>query len=332
MDTAPRTADAQPTNPAVLFVVACVWAAISFTGGRLAAGAASLQWHDGVHLCATACLLFLGFYAIARGGSHDMRPLSSVGFVRRPSARREFWVGAALGWSIALALILPSVLSGNLALGIRFSTAHVGHLVRSAVVLIALALCVQMIVAGLPSRLLVRVAGPPWTVIAMMLLAFCLILSGLAGSDRGILFGVLAAALFSAAFLRTRAIWFGLGLQLGWTLVLQLLFGASSPYTPPTSGVVRSYAGGPIWLTGGYGGPEATVFAPWVLIGALILLIRLTRNYAWHYTYQPPVGAGYPVEVQPPAAHAREQAGGAEALVQIGGITSVSPSTPPERL
>ncbi len=330
MNTAARSPVEQRNRSALLFILAALWVAASLTGGRIAALVAAPLWKDVVRQCATAVLLAAGLYAIARSGMDDLRPLSGIGFVRRPGARREFALGLALGWGIALVLVVPALLSRNLSMNVDFGRASLSRLVLSAVVLCAFALCVQLIVAGLPARLLVRTAGPSWTVIAMVLLAFCLVLSGEAGRDGAIVFAVLAAALFTAAFLRTRAIWLPLGLQLGWTLVLALLFGVAPQYAPAASGIVHSDIGRPAWLTGGPSGPEGSVFAPLVLILALAILYRMTREYAWRYTYQPIEGAGYPVEVQPPPAHAREEVRAAEALVQIGGVPAAVQAAPRE--
>ncbi len=323
MNSAIRATGTRRNHAALLFILACVWIAAAVTAGRLASTVAPAAWRDVARQCATAALLAAGLYTISRSYIDDLRPLSSIGFVRRPSAGREFALGLALGWSIALALILPAVFTGNFSLNVFFDAPHLFSFFLAVLTLIAFACCVQLIMAGLPAQLLLRTIGPTWTVVAVLLLAFCLILSGRVGNDGGIVFGLLSAALFSFAYLRTRAIWLPLGLQLGWMLILQLLFGVSMSYTPAGQGLLGAYVGGAKWLTGGFDGPEASVFAPLVVVAALLILFRITHDYAWHYTYQPFEGAGRPVEVQPPAAHVREEARAAEPLVQIGGIAPV---------
>ncbi len=331
--SSPVTTPTIASSPARLFVVACFWVAVSLTAGRIAAVHMPAAYTDLVQQVVIAVLLFGGFYMLARASVPDLRPLSTVGFVRRPGADREFGLGAALGWAIAIAMVLPAVVTGNLHLGFAFDAASIVLTLKSAFVLSLFALNVQMIVAGLPARLLLRIAGPSWTAAVTILAAALMVFLDQLQPGRTLLFTALAAALFSAAFLRTRAAWLPLGLQMGWTLSLQLLFGATSPNTPPAGSFVQSQIGGSPALTGGAFGPEASGVAVIVALIALIVLFRLTRDYAWHYTYQPITAAGYAMDIAPPAEHSREEkrAAAAAPLVQIGSapMSPVS-SAPPD--
>jgi hypothetical protein len=224
------------------------------------------------------------------------------------------------------------MLTGNLDLTFHFQVAALIRFILSACVLTAFALVVQLILAGMPVRLLVRATGPAWATAAVLFVVACLAVTGQGGQGRGLLFMALATSLFLGGYLRTRAIWLPLGIQVGWTLSLQLLFGGISPYTPVTYGFVQSDTGGPAWLTGGPFGPEASAFAVLVLIAALVVLFRITKDYAWHYTWQPIEGAAVPVVIAPPEEHLREEQKHAAAtpLVQIGGVPP-APSSPQER-
>src|SRR5438874_986214 len=107
--TSPVPSATTTTRPSLLFVAASIWVAISLTAGRVVAAFASAAIADLVQQAATALFLFGGFYLIARSAVPDLRPLSSVGFVRRPGTEGEFGRGLALGWAIAIALIAPAV-------------------------------------------------------------------------------------------------------------------------------------------------------------------------------------------------------------------------------
>ena len=92
--------------------------------------------------------------------------------------------------------------------------------------------------------------------------------------------------------------------------------------------MVQTRAFGPLWLTGGNYGPEGAVFTVFVLLIAVVVLIRITRDYAWDYTHRPIVAGGYAIEVQPPAAHvAMEQ----EAKPAAASLVQILPVTPQAR-
>ncbi len=313
------------TRPAALFLLSCAWLVLALGAGREMSGLVPALWQDFARLAGAALLLFTGFYFMGRS-QPDMRPLSSVGLVLRPGIATEFGVGAAVGWGIAIALVLPAMLTGNLSLTFSWDATALTRMLLSAAMLAAFAAVVQLVLAGLPMRMLVASVGPTWATVAVIFVCCCMALAGQAGEGSSLLFVALAAGLFCAAYLRTRAIWLPLGLQIGWTVGLQLLFGANSPYEPPGYGIVQSDSGGPAWLTGGPFGPEASLAAMLVLIGAIIVLFRVTRDYAWHYTYKPIEGAAHAVVVAPPAEHVKEEAKFAAVapLVQIGGL----PTTP----
>jgi hypothetical protein len=86
-----------------------------------------------------------------------------------------------------------------------------------------------------------------------------------------------------------------------------------------------------VWLTGGVYGPDGALFTAIVFFVTMAVLYRVTRNYAWNYTHQPIVPAGYPMDIPPPAAHtAMEEAAAAAkpTLVQIAPAPSSNGSEP----
>lgn len=324
----PQAADIRRRS-AFLFLLCAGWIFFSLLLAHRASNEVPALWADLFRQGATAALLFAGFHLIASRGVHDLRPLSSVGFVRRPGIAQEFGRGAALGWGIGLALILPAVMTGWLRLSFDFSQATLLRAAISLATLIAFVLATQMIVSGLPVRLLVRAVGSTAATVAVLFLVFVTTVLSRQGEGSSALFAAVAVALFCAAFLRTRALWFSLGVQLAWTITLAMLFGAPSVYLPVTSSVIRADIGGSTALTGSIFGPEASFFALPVLLVALMVLYRLTRDYAWHYTWQPIEGAGHAVVIAPPAEHVLEEqraAAAAPSLVQIAPAVTAEPT------
>lgn len=306
------------------FLISAAWLVLSLAAAGEISRLAPPLLVDVTRQVLAAALLFVGFYSVATMFLDDLRPLSNVGFVRRPGTAGEFGRGLALGWGIAIALVVPALLSGNLTATFNFSVLPVTGTFVSALTLIAFGFVVQLILAGLPVRMLLNATSPGWTATAVVIVAATLAFASSASEGRSVVFASLIGFLFVTAFLRTRAIWLSLGLQLGWTLSLQLLFGTPSPYAPSTSGIVTAQMSGPAWLTGAPYGPETSAIAVLVLIGAIIVLYRITKDYAWHYTWQPLKGAGYPMDVPPPEQHLKEEAKHAVVpLVQIGGVQTL---------
>lgn len=314
----------KPSRPAATFLLSAAWTVLSLLAASELSQIVPAMWTDFARELLAAILLAVGFYFMARAWVPELRPLSSLGFVRRPGIEGEFGRGIALGWGIAIALVLPALLTGNLSMQFSFDGQALLRTLLSVAVLIAFALVVQLILAGLPLRMLVKASSSGWAAAAVIFVVTMLAITGTASQGRTLPVMVLAASIFVAGFLRTRALWFSLGVQLGWSIVLQILFGASSPYTPATFGIIQSAGDGSIWLTGGPFGPEASLLTVLVLIAALVAVFRMTKDYAWHYTWQPLEGAGHPMDVPPPAEHLREEKRQAAAapLIQIGGLQS----------
>jgi len=142
----------------------------------------------------------------------------------------------------------------------------------------------------------------------------------------------LFALLFCIAYLRTRALWIGWGIHFAWNAIAAILFGLPIAGDAGYNNLIFTSVTGPEWLTGGPYGPEAAFFTAIVLILGIFVLLRLTRHYAWEYTYTPPTPSGYPMDIAPPAAHTAMETAAATApapLVQILGSTPTAASTNP---
>jgi membrane protease YdiL (CAAX protease family) len=85
---------------------------------------------------------------------------------------------------------------------------------------------------------------------------------------------MIEASLFlSAAYMLTRRLWFPIGIHAGWNFTEEGIWGVSVSGTTP-HGLTQSYLHGPVWLSGGEFGAEASLVAI-VICGSIgVLLIR----------------------------------------------------------
>jgi len=140
-----------------------------------------------------------------------------------------------------------------------------------------------------------------------------------------------AGVIFSVAYLRTHALWLGWGLHFAWVAAMTVFFGLPLAGDATYSSLVTTTASGPALVTGGVYGPEGAALTVIVLLAAVVVLYRITRDYAWNYTHPEIVSAGYPMEIAPPAAHTAMESAAASSgpLVTIAAITPTSASTLP---
>ncbi|HEX2918823.1 MAG TPA: CPBP family intramembrane glutamic endopeptidase, partial [Edaphobacter sp.] len=214
----------------------------------------------------------------------------------------------------------PIALIGNLHVTFWTENGTLRLLVANIFTVAAASLAVEVIFRGYPFRCLIEAIGPTAaTVFMSVLFALAQILITGANST-GVFVALLMGVLFSVAWFRTHGLWFGWGMHFAWTVSMGVLFGLPVAGHHDLSVLVATVASGRRWLTGGYYGPEAARFTLVALAVGLIVLVRVTRDYAWNYTHPPIIPGGYPMEAKPPAAHtAMEQAAQSRppALVQI---------------
>jgi membrane protease YdiL (CAAX protease family) len=316
-----------------LFITSVVWFFASDTVAAHAARGLSERFGLDVarRLLTSIFLVFLlavGFsilQAIARKTS-TLREV--LGLPKRPTAKREWQLGAALGWGLITLAILPMAVAGTLNVQFWTQPRAFGLLLVNLATLAVAALAEEVAFRGYPFRRLIEAVGPVAATITMSLLFGLAHVLNPGATWDSTLVTVLAGILLSVAWLRTRGLWLGWGLHFAWNASIAILFGLPVSGINDFASVVQTRTFGKLWLTGGDYGPEGAAFTVIVLLVGIGILVRMSRDYAWHYTYDPIVGAGYPMEAQPPAAHVamEQQAGPAAAsLVQI------LPSTPQTR-
>jgi membrane protease YdiL (CAAX protease family) len=271
-------------------------------------------------------LMILGFMAISWMGPRQVDLRELLALPNRPGWQREWAVGAAVGWGIVIVAVLPMALAADLWPQF-WITGRSLWLTLAASVTIAIGTFAQEFVfRGYPFRQLIKCVGPTWAAVILSVL-FALAHPSSAGSQAlGFLGSMLLGLLLSLAYLRTRALWLPWGLHFAWSASMGIFFGLPVQGRTAFSTLVEMRTGGPVWLTGGPYGPAGSLWMVLVLLAGMAVLIRVTRDYAWHYTHPPIVAAGYPMEPKVPAAHAameQEMAARTGDLVQIQPAASV---------
>lgn len=319
----------------ILFFVGCLWLAASNRAAALFSQVAinRLELPEIQPLLEQVLLLLLllgGFSLLSWISTRSGNPRLVNALPRRATAGQEWQRGGALGWAMLLAAVLPIMLAGDLRPEFWLQPRAWMMGLLSLVTLAVTTLTLEVAFRGyLFSRLIAAIH--PVAATALLATLYALFFSYNENATLwSMLVTLLMGILLSIAYLRTHALWLGWGLHFAWSAAMGLIFGLPVAGNGTFSRVVSSNVGGHAWFTGGAYGPEAAFLTPIVLLAAIPVLYRVTRDYSWNYTHAPILAAGYPVDIAPPAAHTAMEATAPPApLVQILGATPTNPSTLP---
>jgi hypothetical protein len=313
-----------------LFVVTIVWFFCARLLSESAARGLAVRFDLGDYqpLVENLLLLFLVILGIAGFAAIERRrtPLRvTICLPRRLTSGLEWATGAAIGWGLAVGCILPMALAGTLRIYF-WKTPHMGWLlVLSLPTLAVVTLAKDIGVHGYAFRSLIAAVGPTRATILMAVLTAVYVTFNPASSSIAIAVSVLLSVLISLCWIRTHAVWLLWGLHFASAASTAVLFGLPLGGLTTFSTVVETHAIGPSWLTGGDFGPGAALLSLFIVLGAIVVLIRATDDFAWEYTRPPIIAAGYDVTILPPAAHTameQEVAARPVPLVQILPATS----------
>ncbi|MGA3134584.1 MAG: CPBP family intramembrane glutamic endopeptidase [Terracidiphilus sp.] len=295
-----------------------------------AQGLASEQWAPLAEQAMLALLLLLGYAAMGFWLDGQIHPVSAQGLPRRPGWPAEAGVGLAVGWSIAIVCVLPMVLVGGIAIVLVLHSSAWGWLAADAAFFALLALGEEIAYRGYGFQCFAQAVGPVGA--ALGFAAFYAIVQAQTpgSSHASVAVSVALGLVLSTAYLRTRALWLSWGLNFGWKASRALLFGLAVSGVNSHSPVVQGDPMGPFWLTGGGYGLDGSWVTFFVLLAALPVVFRVTRELDFRYNAPVIVPGGIPVDLDAAARRQHEAAMGpaepaAPALVQILPV-----STPPQ--
>ncbi len=290
----------------------------------------SADWSPLVEQAILAFLLLLGYAAMGFWLDREAHPVSRQGFPPRAAFAHESGMGLAMGWALALVCVLPMLAAGGVAISFSVQAQSWCWLGADAAFFALLALGEEIAFRGYGFQRFARALGPAGATIVFALY-YALVQMTILGSSRiSFLVSLALGLLLSVAYLRTRALWLSWGLNFGWKASRALLFGLAVNADSSHSSVVQADPLGPLWLTGGGFGLDASWLAFFVLLAALPVLYRITRELDFHYNAPVLIPAGIPVDLDAAARAQHETAMGSQepaspALVQIARASSPAP-------
>ena len=318
------------------FVVAVVYfflaRALAHSGSL---GLANEPWAPLVEQAMLAFLLVLGYAGLGFALDRQMHPIGAQGLPRRHGWQGEAGLGLAAGWALAVICVLPMVLVGGIAITIFYAPSAWAWFLADAAFFALAALAEEVAFRGYGFQRFAQAVGPVGATLGFA--AFYAIVESLQrGANHTSIFVSLAlSVVLSTAYLRTRALWLSWGLNFGWKASRALLFGLAVSGVDSHSPVVQGNPMGPFWLTGGGYGLDGSWVSFVVLLAALPVLYRVTRDLDYRYNVPVIVAAGIPVDTDAAARRQHEAAMGqaepaSATLVQIFPASTPPPAAGPQ--
>jgi hypothetical protein len=302
---------------------------------RGAQGLAGEQWSPLVEQAMLAFLLLAGYAAMGFWLDRQNHPISEQGLPRREGWPGEAGLGLAVGWALAVACVLPLTLAGGIAITLTTSLSAWGWLLADAAFFALAALAEEVAFRGYGFQRFERAVGSLGA--ALGFAAFYAIVQALLpGSNRAsVAVSVALSLALSTAYLRTRALWLSWGLNFGWKASRALLFGLTVSGVNSHSSVVQGEPMGPLWLTGGGYGLDGSWMTFVILLAAIPVVFRVTRDLDFRYNAPVIVPGGIPVDLDAITRRQHEAAMGpvesaTPALVQILPVATSPPEVQPE--
>lgn len=290
---------------------------------RGADGLVGESWLPLVEQAMLVFLLLVGYSTLGFAFHRQKDPVSAQGLPRRQGWPHEFGLGLATGWGIAVVCVIPMAIAGGIAVILSGRATEWGWLLADAAFFLLATLAEEIAFRGYGFQCFVEAVGPLGAALGFSLY-FGIVQQIQPGSSRAS-FAVSFALglLLSTAYLRTRALWVSWGLNFGWKASRALLFGLTVSGVGSHSSVVEGDPMGPYWLTGGGFGLDGTWIACLVLLAAIPVVVRLTRELDFRYNAPVIVPGGIPVDLEAAARRQHEAAMGQEIASGMSASTLV---------
>jgi len=300
---------------------------------NVAVGIQRDAWAPLVEQFLLAALLILGYAAFGSLFDRQSSSIAAQGLPLRRGFTHEFGLGMAVGWGAVVVCVLPMLFIGGIAVIVTAPGSAWGWIFADVVYFALLALGEEVAFRGYGFQRFTAVVGSTGAAFGFAL--FYAIVRALqpGATNAGIAISVVFSFLLTTAYLRTRALWVGWGLNFAWKASQGLIFGLTVDGVSSHSPIIEGNPMGPFWLTGGGYGLDASWWACLVLLCAFPVVYRVTRDLDFRHNAPVFEPAGIPVDLDAAARRQHEAAMGATAeppapaLVQI--LPAASPSSGP---
>lgn len=281
-------------------------------------------------LLTVALLAFLLIVVYASMGlllEKQRSPVAAQGLPLRAGWSGEAGLGVAVGWGMAVACVVPLAMFGGIAIVLSTQAAAWGWLAVDLAYFACLALVEEVTFRGYGFQQFAAVVGQAGASLGFA--AFYAILQALQpGSGKlSTTVAVALSLLLSLAYVRTRALWVSWGLNFAWKASRALVFGLAIAGGTAHSPVVAGDPMGPLWLTGDGYGLDGSWLALVVILAAIPVVYRVTRELDFVHNAPVFVPGGIPVDLDAAARKQHEAAMGPAAekpLVQIQAMTAAA--------
>lgn len=318
------------------FILALIWFFLARgMAQRGAQAVATEQFEPLIEQAMLVFLLLLGYAGMGFWLDGELHSVSEQGLPRRTGWLGEAGSGVAVGWALAVACVLPLIVGGGIAIVLVLGPPAWGWLLVESAFFALAALAEEVAFRGYGFQRFEQAVGSLGA--ALGFAAFYAIVQALLpGSNKAsIAVSVALSLALSTAYLRSRALWVSWGLNFGWKASRALLFGLAISGETRHSPVVQGNPMGPFWLTGGGYGLDGSWVAFVILLIAIPVVYRLTRELDYVYNAPVIVPGGIPVDLSAAGQRQHEAAttpvaAAAPSLVQILPAATPAPSWPDE--
>jgi membrane protease YdiL (CAAX protease family) len=295
-----------------------------------APGLAGEQWQPLVEQAFLLFLLLAGYAGMGFALDGQQHPIREQGLPRREGWPAEAGLGLAVGWAMAVACVIPMVVSGGIAIVLNLGPSAWGWLLADIAFFALAALAEEVAFRGYGFQRFEQSLGQLGA--ALGYAAFYAIVQALlpGTNHASVAVSIVLSLVLSIAYLRTRALWLSWGINFAWKASRALVFGLAISGVSSHSPVVEGNPMGPFWLTGGGFGLDGSWVAFAVLLAALPVVYRITRELDYRWNAPVIVPAGIPVDLSAAARGQHEAAMGTAAPAAPGLVQILPAAAPPQ--